>query len=55
MARFWLSRMLKKVSHPASRSDRKRPAPARCMPNLESLGDRVVPTVTADSFRRRVC
>ncbi len=46
MATSWLNRLLKK-SRPVSRSGRKRPNQGRFVPALESLGDRILPAVTA--------
>src|SRR5262249_42885444 len=37
----------KKISRPISRPDRKRPYRGRFVPDLEGLGDRIMPAVTA--------
>src|SRR5262245_28309392 len=47
MALSWMSRMLKKMSRPVSRSARKQPKQGRFVAALESLGDRILPAVTA--------
>jgi Ca2+-binding RTX toxin-like protein len=47
MALSWISRMLKNKSRPVSRSGRKQSNQNRFVPALESLGDRVLPAVTA--------
>ena len=47
MARSWMSRMLKTMSRPASRSGRKRPNYGGFVPALEPLSERILPAVTA--------
>ncbi len=47
MALSWTSRMVKKKSRPISRPGRKQPNQGRFVPALESLGDRILPAVTA--------
>src|SRR5262245_37435173 len=47
MALSWLQRMLKRKSGPVPRTGRKKPGPARFVPAVESLVERVLPAVTA--------
>jgi Ca2+-binding RTX toxin-like protein len=47
MTLSWLDRLLKRESGPVSRTGRKKFCGNRFVPNLEALGDRIVPTITA--------
>src|SRR5262245_38114432 len=47
MARSWFYRWLDRRSGLAPRTGRKKPGHARFVPGIESLGDRVLPSVTA--------
>jgi Ca2+-binding RTX toxin-like protein len=47
MALSWMSRLLKKMFRPGSRSGRKRPHQGRFLPTFEPLDDRIVLAVTA--------
>jgi Ca2+-binding RTX toxin-like protein len=53
MVLFWISRLFKIKSLPVSRPGRKQSCKGRCLPTLESLDDRVLPSVTA-SFNPQV-
>jgi hypothetical protein len=44
MALSWLHRLLKGKSGPASRTGRTKPGHARCVPALECLSERIVPS-----------
>jgi Ca2+-binding RTX toxin-like protein len=47
MTLSWISRVFKKKSRPVSRSGRNQSHQRRFVPELESLGDRILPAVTA--------
>ena len=47
MALSWMSRMLKNMFRPVSRSGRKQPNHGRCLPTLEPLDDRILLAITA--------
>src|SRR5262249_42051259 len=47
MALSWLHRLLKRKSGPVCRTGRKKPGPARFVPAVEPLAERVLPAVTA--------
>lgn len=47
MALFWLQRMLKTRFGPVPRVGRKKPGPARFVPAVEPLVERVLPAVIA--------
>ena len=47
MALSWLRRLLKQKSRPVSRAGRKKPRPARFVPDIEPLAERILPAVTA--------
>jgi Ca2+-binding RTX toxin-like protein len=47
MSLSWIRRVLKKQSRPIVRSGRKQPNQGRFVPSLESLSDRILPTVSA--------
>jgi Ca2+-binding RTX toxin-like protein len=44
---WWMRRIFNKKWRPVSRPARRRPDQGRFLPNLESLGDRILPAVTA--------
>lgn len=47
MTLSWIRNILMNIARPVSPSYRKKPKQSRCVPAVESLGDRILPAVTA--------